>query len=557
MAASQALALGFGRLPESVAFGQALDLAVPLRLDAGERLAPGCVRAEVQMGAQRLPPGALQVALERRGGAPDAWHVRLRSAQRVQEPTVAVNLAVGCEGAVSRQFVVFADPTSTRDPVLRVALADVPPMAPPAASAEPRPRKPAASAKPAVAGPRPAAARLQLDEPEALLKTASLAVAALDAAPAAAAELPSRAEAAASAAAQQLRAVQVQLKTVHDEAAAQRATLEQMRQRLAQAEDRGWAQPLLAAAVAALALLALWLAARLRALQRERQAWQQGATAGPPTAKLMGMDPPEAPAAPPPRQPAGSAEPQVAGIEPATTVAPEPVEASLPVALLEEPLTRPPSVDELIDLEQQAEFFLVLGEEEAAVDLLMSHLRGSDGSSPLPYLQLLQIFRRRGDRDAHERMRERFGRRFDAAAPAWEADPEQGRGLLDDPQVLAALQAAWPRPPDAMAELEQLLLCPHGGQPLELPACRDVLTLYAVARELHREQEPLPLDVDLLLPLAGGDGMASLFDDLEATEAYGAAGGRPTAPVDLDLSEPPLRQDSGFGGLPPVRATPP
>ena len=38
-------------------------------------------------------------------------------------------------------------------------------------------------------------------------------------------------------------------------------------------------------------------------------------------------------------------------------------------------------VDELIDLEQQAEFFLVLGEEESAIDLLMSHLRSSGGTS--------------------------------------------------------------------------------------------------------------------------------------------------------------------------------
>ena len=34
----------------------------------------------------------------------------------------------------------------------------------------------------------------------------------------------------------------------------------------------------------------------------------------------------------------------------------------------------------LADLEQQAEFFVVLGDEDAAVDLLMSHLRSSGGT---------------------------------------------------------------------------------------------------------------------------------------------------------------------------------
>ena len=79
-AASQVLALGFGRIPESMPFGQSLDLVVPLRLEAGESLAPGCVQAEVHVGEQRLPPGAVQVTLEPRGAGADEWRVRLRSA---------------------------------------------------------------------------------------------------------------------------------------------------------------------------------------------------------------------------------------------------------------------------------------------------------------------------------------------------------------------------------------------------------------------------------------------------------------------------------------------
>ena len=72
-ATSQALALGFGRIPESITFGQALDLTVPLRLDAGESLAPGCVQAEVRIGEQRLPPGALQIVVASSGTGRDAW----------------------------------------------------------------------------------------------------------------------------------------------------------------------------------------------------------------------------------------------------------------------------------------------------------------------------------------------------------------------------------------------------------------------------------------------------------------------------------------------------
>jgi hypothetical protein len=213
--------------------------------------------------------------------------------------------------------------------------------------------------------------------------------------------------------------------------------------------------------------------------------------------------------------------------------------APLPTVLVEESLTRPVSVDELIDLEQQAEFFLVLGEEDAAVDLLMSHLRSTGGTSPLPYLKLLEIYRRRSDHDAYERMRRRFSQRFNAVAPEREADPEQGRDLQDYPAVLAVLQAAWPQPLDAMTELENLLFRKRSGELFELPAYRDVLVLYSVARDLHRQLDQPTHDVDVLLPLGLGEAASpSIFDNLDSNFPEGAAEDRPTAPVDLDLSEP-------------------
>jgi hypothetical protein len=233
-----------------------------------------------------------------------------------------------------------------------------------------------------------------------------------------------------------------------------------------------------------------------------------------------------------------------------------------PLALVEESLTRPVSVDELIDLEQQAEFFVVLGEEDAAVDLLMSHLRSSGGTSPLPYLKLLEIYRRRGNREAYDRMRKRFGQRFNAVAPQWDADPEQGRDLQDYPSVLATLQACWSEPLDAMAELENLLFRKRSGELFDLPAYRDVLTLFSVARDLHRQDaQPVP-DVDVLLPLAAGGEISlspasSIFDNLSpgTAESEEAQEDRPTAPVDLDLSEATGQLDSVVGDLTPVRAT--
>lgn len=563
-AASQALALGFGRIPESIAFGQSLDLSVPLRLDAGESLAPGCVQAEVHIGEQRLPPGALQVTLEPRSAGGDEWRVRLRSATAVQEPLVAVNLAVGCNGSVSRQFVVFADPPSTQPELPRPALGQPPAVAAAAQAIAPAPASmPSPSKKPVrkaqadgprartqaqaqgksrtsvVAARKPATQsatpRLKLEEPEELLKAATLAVAAQDAALATAAQAASAAEAAASAAEQRMAMMEANMKSMRDDAGAQHASMELMRQRLAQSEDQGRMQSMLAAMVAALLLLVLWLGWRVRALQRERQAaWWQGAA----VAEQAAQPPAEAEVL---EEPAAAA--PAASLDEPDTLPPMQRPASvLPVvAQAEESLTRPVSVDELIDLEQQAEFFLVLGEEDAAVDLLMSHLRSSGGTSPLPFLKLLEIDRRRGDRDAYERVRRRFSQRFNAVAPVWDADPEQGRELQDYPAVLAALQAAWPQPLDAMAELENLLFRKRSGELFELPAYRDVLTLYSVARDLHRQLDRQTDDVDVLLPLGSGEGGSpSIFDNLDSGYPESAADDRPTAPVDLDLSEAPV-----------------
>ena len=201
------------------------------------------------------------------------------------------------------------------------------------------------------------------------------------------------------------------------------------------------------------------------------------------------------------------------------------------------------SIDELIDLEQQAEFFVVLGQEEAAVDLLLEHLRSTGGGSPLPYLKLLEIHHRRADHDAYERMRARFNHRFNAYAPQWGDDLHAGRSLEDYPGVVPRLQQVWGRPLDAMAELEALLFRKSRGELFDLPAYREVLLLYALARDLLDREAVDPGSVDLLLPLADGGEFSSTspapflgLDGRPAPALATVSEHPPTAPVDLDLS---------------------
>ena len=222
------------------------------------------------------------------------------------------------------------------------------------------------------------------------------------------------------------------------------------------------------------------------------------------------------------------------------------------------------SVEELIDLEQQAEFFVVLGQDEAAIDLLMDHLRQSGGSSALPYLKLLEIYRRRDDREAYERTRTRFNQRFNAYAPDWDADLQAGRSLEDYPKIMGWLQHVWPRPIDTMAELEALVFRKDGGELFDLPAYREVLFLYSLARDAIDGESGAGDSVDLLLPIGTEQAPARPSPPRRAAVSAAAAAaaaaeaaanvaadshgeGRPTAPVDFDLSQPPDSFDSLFG----------
>ncbi len=166
------------------------------------------------------------------------------------------------------------------------------------------------------------------------------------------------------------------------------------------------------------------------------------------------------------------------------------------------------TVDEQIDLEQEADFFIALGHDDAAIDLLLAHLRSTGGSAPLPYLKLLELYRRRGEREDYELMRRRFNQRFNSVAPEWDHDANAGRLLEDYPVHLLKLQAAWARPIDAMAELEAMAFGRSDDDELfDLPAYQDVLFLYQLARKLHDDgRQGDASDVDVLLPLdAFGD----------------------------------------------------
>lgn len=592
-AAVDAGAMGFAAASASTTLGQALDHVIGLRLDDGESLSPECVTAEVTVGEQRLPAAAVRTRLEGEGARPS---LRVLTTVAIDEPLVAVTVSVGCPTRLSRRFVLFADPAPAAMAGAPVAVpvdsvtaaAPAPPPAavaaepravpppprerPSAAAAAPRPPRAVARRAPAderAATPAPVSARprLRLDAAEPAPPRPPVLTAEMLEAAASAAAAQAAAQAA-SAAAQRIAALEQAIDRLRADSAADREALRVLRQRAATSDVQARWMPWLLALVAALALLCGWLALRLRRLQRERQqAWWNAAAAGvapAATAAATASTPAagDGAAAGVPPSTGGYTTTRPATLGPVFAPDPAPGDPStespgaaertqvLPLGWrADSGAERDVSIEELIDLEQQAEFFVVLGQDEAAIDLLVDHLRSTGGGSPMPYLKLLEIYRRRGDREAYDRTRARFNHRFNATAPDWDDDPSQGRSLEDYPAIVGRLQMAWPSPIDAMAELESLLFRKARGELFDMPAYRDVMFLYSLARDLL-DREPLESgQVDVLLPINEGTDRTqpmALGDRPPVLDSGMVPLEQPTVPVDLDVTQP-VMPESLFG----------
>lgn len=390
-----------------------------------------------------------------------------------------------------------------------------------AVAAAARPAAPAAETK----------SRLRLDAGQVNFDEAAVSAAQEQASAARATAMA--AEAAASAASARIRAMEGDVSRMLAEAKAETAALLQLRQQLAldrtQRDEPSRLVVILLAIVATLAALVAWLAWRLRKQARAAPArvdwWQHSASVAmdtPPAepsnaqfdSSLRSMPGalPRMPSAPAPWSDEVDSRSGDIDLLIAPPTVPAPTVAAIPTLSLvapvvsrEEQARGAMSVDEQIDLEQQADFFIALGHDDAAIDLLMAHMRSTGGSSPLPFLKLLDIHRRRGQREAYERTRVRFNQRFNGIAPEWQADPKLGRALEDYPLAVGRIQRAWPSPLDAIAELEALLFRRGPEAELfDLPAYQEVVFLYQIARDLHGMADQGGVDdVDLLLPIGG------------------------------------------------------
>ncbi|MGE0073519.1 MAG: hypothetical protein AB7S55_10745, partial [Thiomonas sp.] len=244
--------------------------------------------------------------------------------------------------------------------------------------------------------------------------------------------------------------------------------------------------------------------------------------------------------------------------------------------------------EELFDVQQQAEFFISVGEHEQAVDVLKKHIAEHEETSPLAYLERLQLYHVLGRAEDFERLRVQFQRFFNAQVPGFKEFGRPGKNLEHYPQALEAIEAAW-----ATSEVEELL--EHylferereggtGAAPFDLAAFDDLLLLLAIvqttpasvraaakpkaktasspARKSPAVQEALQSlgasAAPMVKPAAASVQKADAPLDIDFD--FGAMAAQPAPPsgaepkLDLDLSDlPPVTRSD----LPPVPVTAP
>ena len=186
-------------------------------------------------------------------------------------------------------------------------------------------------------------------------------------------------------------------------------------------------------------------------------------------------------------------------------------------------LLRSVNSKEMLDVRQQAEFFMTLGQHEEAIALLQDSVEAGPDANPLVFLELLKVLHTLGRKAEYDHYRTVFNAIFNGHVPVYAEFSQAGSGLEAYPQVCSRIVALWPSE-DAVSYIENCLVRTRkesGGQDFDLEAFRDLLMLHGVAGRIASSS------------FDSGFMAFSAAKNAPVTESTA-----PDADVDLDLSEP-------------------
>ncbi len=182
--------------------------------------------------------------------------------------------------------------------------------------------------------------------------------------------------------------------------------------------------------------------------------------------------------------------------------------------------------DQLFDVRQQADFFVSLGQTDQAIQILEKQINDHGETSPLIYLDLLQIFHSLNLKTDYRQFREDFNLLFNGRVPEFSMFTDEGRGLQDYPHVLAHITALWSTRKALMVIEASIFRDPldERSSPFDLGAFRDLLLLHAIAQSFTVREDVTSDLAPLRANMGASLGTHSKGARLSASGSSGASG---------------------------------
>ena len=523
LAAVSAHAFTLGDLRGSALIGRTLDVTVPVQAGPGEEATVACFTAEVFHADTRQAAPALSV-IQAAGGAAV---VRIQANTLIDEPIVSVELRARCGSTTTRRYTLLADIAPVEPPVTMAGerLTQVAPitkaagvgsLSPSAGTTPSRTRtaivKPLASVtrkpRPPVATPKAEGSELKVPLAQSASRSSGKAVLKLDPLDVfsdriAALDSPMLFEPSEDALlqAKQISTLETDLQSLRTRLARSDAELQELKTQLqlSQSEQVSalWVYLLAGLVLICLAALAWLLLMQRKTRQAEEPKWHDShhQASEYDLSEEMGSatEPAQAVQAKEPVLAALAATPTPEGDKSASNShSPDTVSASLDGV-------QSFSVEPILDIRQQAEFFVSLGQTDRALHILKKQIDGASQPNPLIFLDLLTLQHSLGLKPDFRDSRNAFNRHFTGVVPEFSSFTEQSKDLLEYPEVIDRLVLDWPGSKSLSLLNSWIVRTPKGAghTSFDLAAFRDLLLLHAIAEELADqpsvdapEQEP-------------------------------------------------------------------
>ena len=143
------------------------------------------------------------------------------------------------------------------------------------------------------------------------------------------------------------------------------------------------------------------------------------------------------------------------------------------------------NAEELFDVQQQADFFVSLGDFDKAIEVLRHHIADNVETSAVAYLDLFDLFHQLGRKDDYKTLSEDFIRTFNAKVPVFDGYKAATQSLESYEKVLSRIVALWPTPKVLEVIEESIFRKPDSkSEVFSLAAYRELLLLHAIAKKV-------------------------------------------------------------------------